>query len=123
MVINHLLDVDLGNLRPIDTPVAEGGRRVVGYLEDQPVRAPEIDGELSLPVGVEQMTASRDAVHIRESWGSVEGRQTPLEELPVVGSPLLAALAVIRARLLQLAAGPRDLDGGLLDVLTLGVNV
>jgi hypothetical protein len=49
--------------------------------------------------------------------------QALFEELPGVGSPVLAALAVVRACLLQFLARPRDLDDRLsLEIFTLGVK-
>lgn len=73
---------------------------MVVRLESQPVRAPEVDGELAVSVGVELVAVAGDAVHVSKGGRGTERGQTPLEELPIVRSPVPTALAVVRARLL-----------------------
>ena len=77
-----------------------------GGLEDQSVRTPEADGKLASSIPAELMAVTWDTSHVGKGRRAQEGRQAALEDLPVVRSPVLIALAVVRADLLQLPAGP-----------------
>src|SRR5258708_5032636 len=123
MVVNHLLDFDLGHQGDVDAAVRQGGHGVVGRSEHQPVRTPEAERKFPGSSCAERVTITGHAGHVGESRRAEEGCQSALEDLPVVQSPMLAALAVVGAGLLQLAAGPRDLDGRLLDIFTPGGNL
>ena len=104
-------------------PSSNLGRGVVVRLEDQSIRAPEIDRELAAAIGAKLMAVSGHTFHVRQRGRTKQGHQASLEEPPVVGSPALAALAVVRACLLQLLVRPRDLDDDVsLTVLTLRVK-
>src|SRR6266567_9082483 len=87
MVINHLLDLDLGHSGPVAASIRAGGQRYIGGFENQPVRPPEVQGELSLPVRAQLVAVPGRAVHVSERRRALKGRQPPLEELPVVRSP------------------------------------
>lgn len=59
MVVNHLLDLDLGQEGPIDGAVPRRGQGVVGRLENQPVRTPEAERELACTAASPPTTSSR----------------------------------------------------------------
>src|SRR5260370_30142961 len=123
MVANLLLDFELGPQGDADAAVRQGGHGGVGRSEHQPVRTPEAERKFPGSICAERVTITRHAGHVGESRRAQEGCQSALEDLPVVQSPMLAALAVVGAGLLPLAAGPRDLAGPLLYIFHPGANL
>jgi hypothetical protein len=111
MVVNHLLDDDLGDAGSVNASVGKLGQRAVIRLEDEPVRAPEVDRELAGTVGSELMAAAGHPLHVAQRRGGGERREPQLEPPPVRRTPSACALAVARAGFPQLPVEPRDLDG------------
>lgn len=97
MVVVHLLDPDVRDLGRVDATVIETGHRVVIRIEDESVRAAQVDGELAGPIGGERVAVAWHAAHVSQSRGRAQRRQTHLEDLPLFGPPASGALAVVGA--------------------------
>jgi hypothetical protein len=106
MVVSHFLDPDLSDLGAVDAAVFERRNRVGDGFKNESVGSPKIDGEVAGAIGVQGVAIARHVVHVREGRGGEQRCQPALEELPLVRAPVLAALAVVGARLLQLPARP-----------------
>ncbi len=109
MVVNDLLDQDVGDAGAVDASVVKS-RNGFGGAEDQSVRAPKVDGELARPVPGQLVAVPWHAVHPGEMLCGVEGGQSTLQELPVVLAEAPASGLVAGAGLLQLAVLPCDVD-------------
>jgi len=95
MVINHLLDCYVGYLGPVDATIVKRRDRIVIRLEYQSIRRPQIDGELAASIRCQLVTVAGSACHVGQGGRPKERRQSPFEELPLIGSPLPAARAVV----------------------------
>ncbi len=110
MVVNHLLYRDPGDLCCVDAAVLETWHRRVSWFEDEPVGAPQINGELPSAVGAELMASPRDSLHVFEGRRREQRGEAPLEGRPMLRSPPSAPVAVGGTLFLQLAARPCDVD-------------
>lgn len=101
MVINHFLDPDVSDPRSVNASGLQLRHGKVCRLEDESVRTPEVEREVAGAIGQQGVAVARDAVHVRECRGRVERSESALEQLPLVGAPVLVALAVVGTDLLQ----------------------
>lgn len=95
MVINHLFDCYVGYIGPVDATIVQPRNRIVVRLEYQSIRRPQIDGEVATSIRGQLMTVARSAVHVRQSGRAKQCHQASFEELPLIGSPMLAARTVV----------------------------
>jgi hypothetical protein len=95
MVINHLLDCYVGYLGPVDTTNVECRDRIVVWLENQSIRSPQVDGEVAASIRGQLVTVAGGSVHVGQGGRAKERHQSPFEEFPVIGSPMLASYTVV----------------------------
>ena len=85
--------------------------------EDESMRAPQAHRVLAAPIRAEWVTTAGHALHVKQCRHGEQGRETTLQQLPVVSSEPPTTPAVRGTVFLQLAIRPRNLDDQLLEVL------
>ena len=98
IVYSHFENPDGGDLGPVKSAVGLSRRRLVGYLEDQPIRMVQVHRKLSLSVPLQFVASSlRQGLHNIKRVCCVELVQPPPDPLgppsPQCLSGLLVAIA------------------------------
>ncbi len=66
MVIDNLLDHDLGHTRSVDAAVVKSGHWIMVWLEREAELSPQVDGKLASSIPMQLMAVAWHPLHVLE---------------------------------------------------------